>query len=70
MKAAQTQNRVKEISKHFLHKCQQCADGSEMQGNKQDAPVLSVSTDNLIVDVPLSATLSHWASKKVHKTTL
>jgi len=65
MKAAQIQNRVKEISKRFPHKCQQCADGAELPGNKPDAPVLSVSADHLIVDVPLSATVSHWASQQV-----
>jgi hypothetical protein len=69
MKAPQTQNRVKEISKYFLHKCLQCADGAELPGNKQDAPVPSVSVDHLIVDGPLSATVSQWASQKVYKTT-
>jgi hypothetical protein len=69
MKAAQTQNRVKEISKYFLHKCQQCADGAKLSGNKKDTPVLSVSADHLIVDLPLSTTVRHWASQKVYKNT-
>jgi len=56
MKAAQTQNRVKETSKCFLHNCQQCADSVELPGNKQEAPVLSVSADRLMVDVLLSGT--------------
>jgi hypothetical protein len=67
--AAQAQNRVKRISKHIVHKCQQCADGGELPGTKQDAPVLSVSADHLNVYVPLSATANHWASQKLYKTT-